>query len=166
MIWVKIFCNGNTSNNSDWLCFDQLQKNKQQDDTGGLSEPLALKLEYSWRSRSIPWLLMPWLLVSPGHQQPWYWLHTKNRSLSTMRNDFNYLCHVSVEKYRKHKHISTFCGNKFNMTNDDIQFYIEDGCWHSLMRPSLWSYDYHWSSVPCTTNSYTVFIIGQALSSC
>ena len=24
--------------------------------------------------RSISWLLMPWLLASPGHQQPWYWL--------------------------------------------------------------------------------------------
>ena len=23
--------------------------------------------------RSIPWLLMPWLLALPGHQQPWYW---------------------------------------------------------------------------------------------
>ena len=22
---------------------------------------------------SISWLLMPWLLTSPGHQQPWYW---------------------------------------------------------------------------------------------
>ena len=25
-------------------------------------------------TRSISWLLMPWLLMSPGHQQPWYWL--------------------------------------------------------------------------------------------
>ena len=23
-------------------------------------------------TRSISWLLMPWLLTSPGHQQPWY----------------------------------------------------------------------------------------------
>ena len=23
-------------------------------------------------TRSIPWLLMPWLLASPGHQQLWY----------------------------------------------------------------------------------------------
>ena len=22
---------------------------------------------------SIPWLMMPWLLASPGHQKPWYW---------------------------------------------------------------------------------------------
>ena len=25
-------------------------------------------------TRSISWLLMPWLLTSPGHQHPWYWL--------------------------------------------------------------------------------------------
>ena len=25
----------------------------------------------SMQPRSIPWLLMPWLLVSPGHHQPW-----------------------------------------------------------------------------------------------
>ena len=30
---------------------------------------------------SIPWLLMPWLHASPGHQQPWYWLHTIIRFL-------------------------------------------------------------------------------------
>ena len=26
-------------------------------------------------TRSISWLLMPWLLTSPGHQQPRYWLY-------------------------------------------------------------------------------------------
>ena len=26
-------------------------------------------------TRSISWLLKPWLLTSPGHQQPWYWLY-------------------------------------------------------------------------------------------
>ena len=35
---------------------------------------LLLKPEYSVRTRSAPWLLMTWLLVSPGHQQQWYWL--------------------------------------------------------------------------------------------
>ena len=33
----------------------------------------ALKPEYTHRTRSIPWLLMAWFLVSPEHQQPWYW---------------------------------------------------------------------------------------------
>ena len=32
-------------------------------------------LSYLGLTRSISWLLMPWLLTSPGHQQPWYWLY-------------------------------------------------------------------------------------------
>ena len=40
----------------------------------------VLGLEYSGTIRSIPLLLMPWLLVSPGHQQPWYWLYKNNGS--------------------------------------------------------------------------------------
>ena len=36
--------------------------------------PLVLKPEYSVQTLSITQLLMPWLLVSLGIQQPWYWL--------------------------------------------------------------------------------------------
>ena len=41
--------------------------------TAALNEliPVALKLWYSERTGSVPWLLMPWLLASPVHQQPW-----------------------------------------------------------------------------------------------
>ena len=35
---------------------------------------------------------MPWLLASPGHQQPWYWLCRIGRSLSYSRRNFNYIC--------------------------------------------------------------------------
>ena len=52
-------------------------------------------------TRSISWLLMPWLLSSPEHQQPWYWLCRIGRSLSYLRKDFNYLCHINVEKWHK-----------------------------------------------------------------
>ena len=31
---------------------------------------------------SISWRLMPWLLTSPGHQQPWHWLYRICRSFS------------------------------------------------------------------------------------
>ena len=31
--------------------------------------PLVLRQEYSRQTRATPWLLMPWLLVPPGHQQ-------------------------------------------------------------------------------------------------
>ena len=50
---------------------------------------------------SISWLLMPWLLASPGHQQPWYWLYRIDRSLSYSRRNVNYLCLISVEEWQK-----------------------------------------------------------------
>ena len=37
---------------------------------------------YLGLTRSISWLLMPWLLTWPGHQQPWYWLYRICRSFS------------------------------------------------------------------------------------
>ena len=40
---------------------------------------------YLGLTRSISWLLLPWLLMSPGHQQPWYWLCRICRSWSYLR---------------------------------------------------------------------------------
>ena len=54
---------------------------------------------YLGLTRSISWLLKPWLLSSPGHQQPCYWLCKLGRPMSYTRRDFNYLCHVIVEKW-------------------------------------------------------------------
>ena len=56
---------------------------------------LMLKLEHSRQSRSKPGLLMPWLLASPGHQQPWYLLCRINRSLFSMGKNSNYLIFIS-----------------------------------------------------------------------
>ena len=39
---------------------------------------------------------MPWLLASPGHQQPWYWSCRIGRSLSYSGRNFNYLCQLPV----------------------------------------------------------------------
>ena len=52
-------------------------------------------------TRSISWLLMPWLLTSPGHQQPWYWLYRICRSCSYLRKNFKYLCQINVEEWHK-----------------------------------------------------------------
>ena len=52
-------------------------------------------------TRTISWLLMPWLFMSPGHQQPWYWLYRMCRSFSYLREDFEYLCHINVDKWHK-----------------------------------------------------------------
>ena len=48
-------------------------------------------------TRSISWLMMPWLLTSPGHQQQWYWLWRICRSWSYLRKDYKYLCHINME---------------------------------------------------------------------
>ena len=58
-------------------------------------------LSYLGLTRSISRLLMPWLLTSPGHQQPWYWLCRICRSWSYFRKDFEYLCHINVELWHK-----------------------------------------------------------------
>ena len=42
---------------------------------------------YLGLTRSISWLLMPWLLKLSGHQQPWYWLYRICRSFSYLRKD-------------------------------------------------------------------------------
>ena len=41
---------------------------------------------------------MPWLVVSPSHEWPWYWHCRINRHLSFARKYFNYLLHLSVGK--------------------------------------------------------------------
>ena len=54
---------------------------------------------YSWMiTRKIPWLLLPWLHVSPGYQQPCCKLCRRNRPLSSTREDFNYLYQLSFGK--------------------------------------------------------------------
>ena len=56
---------------------------------------------YPGLTRSISWLLMPWLLTSPGHQQPWYWLYRICRSFSYLRKCFKYLCQINVVEWHK-----------------------------------------------------------------
>ena len=53
---------------------------------------------YLGLTRSMSWLLMPWLLTSPGHQQPWYWLYRICRSFSYLRKC---LCQINVEEWHK-----------------------------------------------------------------
>ena len=74
--------------------------------------------------RSIPWLLMPWLLASPWHQQPWYWIYRTNKSLTFMRQVFNYLHHPWFKELQKMKNtLLCFLKNKFNMRLVEVPSY-------------------------------------------
>ena len=68
-----------------YLCYFRFQlsslklelADKRQPVSYGAQVILTLNVRgpsYLGLTRSISWLLMPWLLTSPGHQQPWYWL--------------------------------------------------------------------------------------------
>ena len=50
---------------------------------------LVLKAEYSRIPWLMPWLLMPWLYVLPGHLQLLYWICKINGSLASVRKGFN-----------------------------------------------------------------------------
>ena len=56
---------------------------------------------YLGLSGSISWLLMPWILATPGYQQPIYLLCKISKSWSYTRKDFNYLWHINVEEWHK-----------------------------------------------------------------
>ena len=58
---------------------------------------------YLGLTRSISWLLMLWLLASPGHPEQWYWLCRIGRSLSYSRKDFNYMCHINAKEWHQLK---------------------------------------------------------------
>ena len=86
-----------------------------------VSLPLpVLRPDYYGITQSIPWLLMTWRLVSPGHQQSWYW-HRINRS---MRKDFNYPHYLRVEKLENVDIYISVSWHKFRRTpvNDSSLF--------------------------------------------
>ena len=59
--------------------------------------PYLCTPSYPGLTSSISWLLMPWQCKKPGHQHPWYWLCIIFRTVFSMRKDFNFLCHISME---------------------------------------------------------------------
>ena len=83
---------------------------------------LVLRPEYCVQITSlILWLLMPWFLVSPGHQRQWYWLYmmcprllrgmiSNISTLSLLTIDSNQAdIYVSSEKFTK----SVLCGYQY-----------------------------------------------------
>ena len=112
IIWKKILpkstcqtgtftCPGPSDNGTYWV----LQ-------WGNRLSPLVLKLD--------PWMVMPWLLASPGHQQLWFSPCMINKSSSSIRKEFNFQCHLSVEKWQKMKIYFYVTWNKFSATRADV----------------------------------------------
>ena len=63
---------------------------------------VVLRPEHSGTFRSIPWLLMPWLLVMPGHQQQLYLLYKWNGNITdTLTLNLKNLQSFSVKEWYK-----------------------------------------------------------------
>ena len=56
---------------------------------------LVLRPEHSGRTKPLPWLSMPWLLVSQSQQALCYWLHRINRSMCSMGKNST-ACTISI----------------------------------------------------------------------
>ena len=66
---------------------------------------LVLKSNYPRIMKSIPFLLMPWLLASPGHQQPWYYTRWEKAPLSSTGKYITTCATKVLRNERKWKHI-------------------------------------------------------------
>ena len=73
---------------------------------------LELQPEYSGWTRSIPWLLIPWLPVLPGKQNPRHWLGRINGSLFSIGEYFNY--HTYASWLLRNDYKCSFCFLKSN----------------------------------------------------
>ena len=49
------------------------------------------------KNRSLPWLLMPWLLALPDHQALWHWQCRRDDSFPFKRKDFNCMLHLHLK---------------------------------------------------------------------
>ena len=86
--------------------------------------PLLLKTEYSGQKNSMTWLMMPWLLVLPYHQQPWYWLCAIYTPPCRPWGMISSMWVINVLRhYRKYKYISMFSvsQNKLSRAQVDIK---------------------------------------------
>ena len=99
-------------------------------------------------------LLIPWLLLLPGHQQPWYWICSLNASLtyilrkhlticatSVLRNDRKYKCNVAISK--RNSAWAAVEGIIIQVT----QVEMELTHWHPVMQYCVVEHGQHWLRV-------------------
>ena len=73
----------------EWISYHVSKQQMQTVDLSG-AENGIFKV-----TSSIHWLLISWLLPSPGHQQPFYWLDRKNKSFF-LRRGILAACDISI----------------------------------------------------------------------
>ena len=106
-----------------------------QDVQGALQEIMA---KYTWRNRSIPWLLMPWFFLSPCYQQHWYWLCRVSENGNTLHRRLNIwdillICTQPIIKENHHYMYIKFYPSQVPVTD-----------WNGLKFNSLWTSDAIW----------------------
>ena len=110
-------------------------------------------------TRSISWQLMPWLLTSPGHQQPWYWLFRICRS-SYLRRCLKYLCEINVEEWHKMQIYVYVSSEKFSSYRVKVPrgvYWLNGFC---AMGPTQWIQI--WSICTKIWFNHILFVIIQA----
>ena len=119
--------------------------------------PLAARQEYS-RTRSTPWLLMPWVSSPPCHQQLWYWLNKINCALSSIRKDSTTCSIPILSMLRYNKKNANTVQYHYNMVNffihkrypiahpqGEVLFvYCGSSLWYSVSVPSNIHAIYHY----------------------
>ena len=99
MLQKKRHCNPNLASAAyGYSTFISWQQSEKQHDIC-LFLGLTLNMwgpSYLGWTRSISWLLMPWLLAPPGHQPPWYWLCKIGKSWSFIRGRISIIYGMAV----------------------------------------------------------------------
>ena len=86
---------------------------------------------YFGQTRSISELL----LMSPGYQQPWYWLCRICRFWSYWRKDFKYLFHINVSNDIKCKYMFMF--PQHNLACKELTMLVKEGM---VIKQVTWVY--------------------------
>ena len=117
--------------------------------------------------RSMHWLLMPWLLVSPGHQHPWHWTCRINWCLFSTRKNQDYwftICGLGC-------HILNWVnfGSRNGLLPDSTKLLPEPMLTLHQLRPvaCIWGYDhkkiltYQWVSQEWKSHFWNLIQISQ-----
>ena len=98
---------------------------------------LVVKTTFYRIDMSIPWLLIPWLLASPGHQQPWYQVHMIDGcfvSKRRLKNDFfSMLAEKKRFKFLKQEGATSSIGSRSPTTAKRVTVKRVCTCMHIIM---------------------------------